>query len=121
MVDNAARAAHSVPRGHRNGVSYEHPLAFWIGILVTTAGVATQLPMFFMARDIHYHLAGMPVTPAMTIGMVSMFVGIGMTAYSVFPRNFAAVAAARRFRVSALDDAPIRLAHEASPPVHQPR
>src|SRR4051812_30750664 len=74
-------------RKRPNGVSYEHPLAFWLGVAITTAGVLLQLPMFFMAEDMHYHLSGMPVTTAMAVGMVLLFIGVGITVYSLFPRT----------------------------------
>lgn len=97
-------------RKRANGISYEHPLLFWLGILATTVGVAMQLPMFFMARDMHYVLAGMAVTPMMSIGMGLMFVGLCVTAYSLVPPRRSTVLPSN-IRIGALDDAPIRPAH----------
>jgi putative MFS transporter len=100
------------PRGKRlNGVSYEHPLAFWIGVATTTVGVLLQLPSYFMAHDMRYHLAGMPVTVEMAIGMVMMIVGIGITVYSLFPRSGMANPELSRVSITPLDDARIRPAH----------
>ncbi|WP_460530645.1 MFS transporter [Flindersiella endophytica] len=98
-------------RGKRlNGVSYEHPLAFWVGVVVTTVGVLLQLPGFVMARDTDYMLAGMPVTPEMSIGMMLMLIGIGVTTYSLFPARTEAPRLSR-VSVTPLDDARIRPAH----------
>ncbi|MEG3178632.1 hypothetical protein U1872_20555 [Sphingomonas sp. RB3P16] len=44
--------------------------AFALGCLAVTAGVGTHLPMFAMGRQMHYHLAGMPMTNSMVVGMV---------------------------------------------------
>ena len=95
----------------RNGVSYEHPLAFWSGVTITTAGVLLQLPSFYMARHMHYHLAGMPVTTEMTIGMIMMFVGIGVTVYSLFPASKTVRPELSKVSVTPLDDARIKPAH----------
>lgn len=102
----------AAPR-RRSATTYEHRWAFWTGVVVTTGGVLAQLPMFYMARDMHYQLAGMPVTTSMAVGMVAMFAGIGITAYSLFPRRGSTAVAHPSFRVSALDDTPLRPAHVA--------
>ena len=34
-------------------------LAFWVGCLAVTAGVILHLPMFLMAKDMGWRLAGM--------------------------------------------------------------
>ena len=101
-------------RGKRlNGASYEHPLAFWIGVTITTIGVLLQLPSFFMAHDMRYHLAGMPVTVEMAVGMVLLIVGVGVTTYSLFPRRSSVKPELSRVSITPLDDAAIRPAHIA--------
>ena len=94
-----------------DGASYEHPLVFWLGVTITTAGVLLQLPMFYMARSKHYHLVGMPVTKEMLIGMVLMVIGIVVTAYSLFPRPLPGKPELSRVSIRPLDDARIRPAH----------
>jgi putative MFS transporter len=95
-----------------NGVSYERPVAFWTGCLLVTAGVLLQLPMYYMARHNHYRLAGMPVTPQMSLGMAMMFVGVLLTIYGLFPRHGSGDRTnISRIRVAAIDDAPIKPAH----------
>src|SRR5262252_1196515 len=94
-----------------NGASYERPLAFWAGVTVTTAGVLLQLPMFFMARHDHYRLAGMPVSGEMLAGMLLMFLGAGVTAYSLFPASRSARPEVSAISIAPLDDAPVGPAH----------
>ncbi|MFL6110435.1 MAG: MFS transporter [Catenulispora sp.] len=95
-----------------DGVSYEHPVGFWAGILTTTTGVVLQLPMYWMARDMHFHLAGMAMTWYMELGMVLLFVGVGLTVWSLYPRRVPDRAFSR-IMVRALDDTPISRAHVA--------
>lgn len=102
---------HRLLRKRLNGVSYEHPLAFWLGVTITTVGVLLQLPSFYMARDMRYHLAGMPVTTEMAIGMVLLVIGVGITAYSLFPASRTARPELSKVSVTPLDNAPIRPAH----------
>ncbi|MFI9847624.1 MFS transporter [Nonomuraea sp. NPDC051941] len=91
--------------------SYEHPLAFWSGVTTTTVGVLLQLPSYFMAHDMRYHLAGMPVTTEMAVGMVLLFIGVGITTYSLFPKSRGKRSELSKVSITPLDDAPIRPAH----------
>jgi len=96
------------------GVSYEHPAAFWGGVAAATIGALMQLPMYFGAGEMGYRLRGMPVDATMAIGMALMVVGVGLTAYGLFPhRSSAPPGAASRIQVKALDDAPMTRAHVA--------
>lgn len=94
-----------------NGVSYEHPIAYWLGVTTTTVGVLLQLPGFFMARDMHYQLAGMPVTTEMAVGMGLLLLGVAITAYSLFPKSGAVRRELSKVSITPLDDARIRPAH----------
>ncbi|MGL4312667.1 MAG: MFS transporter [Sphingomonas sp.] len=86
--------------------------AFALGCALVTAGVITHLPMFAMARAMHYRLAGMPMGWAMTIGMGLIVAGVFIAAYGLLPRNLAAQrAAAADIVVAAPEDAPLGLAH----------
>jgi putative MFS transporter len=98
-------------RKRLNGASYEHPLAFWCGVTTTTVGVLLQLPDFVSARHDHYHLAGMPVSPAMAIGMALMFVGVGLTTYSLFPRSQPVRPDLSRISIGPLDEARLSWSH----------
>ena len=43
--------------------------AFWLGSAFVVMGVLLHLPMFLMARAMHYRLAGMPMGAGMLWGM----------------------------------------------------
>lgn len=64
-------------------ISRREPLA-WAGISAVTLGVLLHLPMYVQAADEHYRLAGMSVDVAMLVGMILIFVGLGLTAYGLF-------------------------------------
>ncbi|MEV0351459.1 MFS transporter [Nonomuraea sp. NPDC050680] len=86
-------------------------MAFWSGVTTTTVGVLLQLPSYFMAHDMRYHLAGMPVTTEMAVGMVLLFIGVGITTYSLFPKSRGSRPELSKVSITPLDDAPIRPAH----------
>lgn len=65
-------------------------LAFWLGSLIVTAGVILHLPMFLMARDTGYVMAGMPMDAGMLWGMALIVAGVGLTAWGLLPRQIAA-------------------------------
>lgn len=94
--------------------SFEHPLAFWLGTVACAVGVLLHLPMYYSARDMGYHMAGMKPDPPMIVGMVLIGVGLAATLYGVMPRGSGAIrAAGARIRVRTLDDAPITKRHVA--------
>src|SRR5580700_1596516 len=45
--------------------------AFWFGCILVTTGVVLHLPMFLMARDSGYLLAGMPMDNGVLLGMAA--------------------------------------------------
>ena len=93
-------------------MTFAHAGAFWFGVIAVTGGVILHLPMYFMARNNGYRLAGMPMDRPMQIGMGAIVVGLIASLYGLFPRSATANAAkASRIRVSAIDDAPLTLAH----------
>jgi MFS transporter, putative metabolite:H+ symporter len=100
-------------RNRLNGSSYEHPVAFWLGVTLTAAGVILQLPMFYMARGMHYHVAYMPVTNVMLAGMGMMFLGLGVTTYSLFPRSRRSRPELSTISITPLDDVRLKPAHIA--------
>lgn len=86
--------------------------AFALGCLAVTLGVMAHLPMFAMARAMHYHLAGMPMDNLMLGGMMLILLGTGIAAYGLLPRELAAQrAAAADIVVAAPEDAPLSAAH----------
>lgn len=86
--------------------------AFILGCIAVTIGVVAHLPMFAMARSMHYRLAGMPMDGMMLGGMALIVLGTMIAAYGLLPRDMAAQrAAAADIVVAAPEDAPLGLAH----------
>ncbi len=87
-------------------------LAFLAGCVAVTVGVLLHLPMFWMARDMGFHLAGMPMDAGMIFGMFLIVGGIAVAAYGLLPQNVSAqIAASRHISVAAPEDAPLSFAH----------
>ncbi|MBV8972135.1 MAG: MFS transporter [Sphingomonadaceae bacterium] len=86
--------------------------AFVLGCVAVTAGVVAHLPMFAMARMMHYRLAGMAMGGTMLIGMGLIVAGVGVAAYGLLPRDLAKQrAAAAAIEVVAPEDARLGWAH----------
>ena len=94
------------------GVTFGNAGMFWFGVIAVTTGVLLHLPMYVMGRADGYRLAGMPMNTPMQFGMAAIIVGLVACLYGLYPRAAGATAlAASRIKVSALDDAPLSLAH----------
>jgi putative MFS transporter len=88
--------------------------AFWTGLVAVIAGVILHLPMYVQARDMSYHLAGMPLDTGMLVGMVLIVAGLAGTIWGLIPRDHPhALASDVHIRVKALDEVPIRASHVA--------
>lgn len=87
-----------------------HLWAFWLGCAIATAGVALHLPMFLMARDMGYRLAGMPMDAGMLAGMGLIVIGIVVAGYGLLPRA-AEGGSDANIAVTPPEDAPLTLAH----------
>jgi putative MFS transporter len=86
--------------------------AFALGCVAVTLGVCAHLPMFAMAREMHYHLAGMPMDPVMIFGMFLIVAGVLVAAYGLLPRNLGAQrAAAADIVIAAPEDAHLGWPH----------
>lgn len=70
----------------RNGLTFHHPLAFWSGCALLTAGVFSHVPMFMMGRHTHWQMVGMPMTIEMWIGMALIPIGLLFSSYGMMPR-----------------------------------
>lgn len=70
---------------HQTGIAFRSPAAFWTGIACVSAGVLSHLPDFVSARAMHYHMAGMEMSMMMHAGMLSIVVGLGLTAWGLIP------------------------------------
>ncbi len=86
--------------------------AFWIGCGIVTTGVLLHLPMFWMARDMGFKLAGMPMDTGMFVGMGLIVFGIAVTGYGLLPKTTQPLhREAARAVVSPPEDAPLTVAH----------
>ncbi|WP_241491805.1 MFS transporter [Sphingomonas endophytica] len=86
--------------------------AFVLGCVAVTAGVVAHLPMFAMARTMHYRLAGMPMDAGMIAGMGLIVAGTLVAAYGLLPRDLRAQRlAAADLVVAAPEDAPLGVGH----------
>jgi putative MFS transporter len=93
------------------GVTFGHPVAFWLGVAAVTGGVLLHLPMYLMGKDMGYKLAGMPMNVGMQIGMVAIIAGLVASLWGLIPRDAVNPDAVSRIRVSALDDAKLTRVH----------
>ena len=69
-----------------NGLSFHHPIAFWLGCIAITSGVLAHIPMFMHASHMGYRMAGMPMDMTMLIGMGMIPAGLLLAAYGLMPR-----------------------------------
>lgn len=97
-----------------NGLSFHHPLAFWLGCIAITAGVLAHLPMFICAAGMDYQMAGMEMDAFMLTGMAVIPVGLVLASYGLMPRmdqlrRNASGAASLHFHVA--DTAPLNAEH----------
>jgi MFS transporter, putative metabolite:H+ symporter len=87
-------------------------LAFWFGCVLVTAGVLLHLPMFLMARDSGYVLAGMRMDNGMLFGMFAIVTGIAFAAYGLLPQPPEERGVGQLFDVATpLENSPLTPAH----------
>ena len=87
------------------------PAAFWLGTLLAVIGVLLHIPMFVMARSMHYQMAGMPMGTGMLCGMALIVGGIAAALYGLRPKKASAEAATLHERIVAPEDAPLTVWH----------
>jgi len=86
--------------------------AFALGCVAVTIGVVMHLPMFMMAREMHFALAGMAMGWDMVVGMALIVGGCLVAAWGLLPRDIAgARAQAAAIEIAAPEDAPLSAAH----------
>ena len=83
--------------------------AFWFGSAIVSVGVALHLPMFWMARNSGFILAGMAMDFGMLLGMAMIVGGIAAAGFGLLP-NHAPQPSAHEF-VAPPEDAPLTGAH----------
>lgn len=69
-----------------NGLSFHHPVAFWIGCTALVAGVLAHFPGFIASAHQHYQMNGLPMDDTMMIGMVLIPVGFLLATFGLMPR-----------------------------------
>lgn len=93
---------------------FQHPVAFWLGVLASATGVLLHLPMYFGTRDTHYRMAGMHPDAPMLTGMALILTGLLLALYGLLPANNGEIRRqVSQIRVRALDETPIRWPHVA--------
>jgi putative MFS transporter len=103
-------SARAVSGSHYKG--FQHPVAFWAGVVACTVGVALHIPMYYDSRGMGYQMAGMRPDAAMIVGMVLIGAGLVAGLYGLIPPASGAIRRrAAGIRVQALDDAPLRSQH----------
>jgi len=90
------------------------PPAFWLGSLAVVAGVLLHLPMFLMARAMHYRLAGMPMESGMLWGMALIVGGAAAAVYGLRPKKASVDRGGIHERIVAPEDAPLTPWHWAA-------
>jgi putative MFS transporter len=69
-----------------SGISFHHPVAFWLGCAAVVAGVLMHMPMFAMGRMTHWRMVGMPMDNLMLFGMALIPAGLLLSTYGLMPR-----------------------------------
>lgn len=61
--------------------------AFWLGSIIVAVGVTLHLPMFIMAGDMGYMMAGMPMDSGMLAGMALIVAGTALAGFGLLPKG----------------------------------
>src|SRR5258706_5354704 len=69
------------------GLSFNHPIAFWLGCFALTAGVLAHFPGFSASAHQHYHMVGLPMDDTMMIGMALIPLGFLLATYGLMRRT----------------------------------
>jgi putative MFS transporter len=101
---------------HHPGITFRHRGAFWAGVVCVSTGVAAHLPDFARAREVHFHMGGMPTSPLMHLGMLLIVLGLALTGFGLIPaRNFGSAShvADTSILLRTMDDARLTFHHWA--------
>ena len=91
--------------------SRPHFWFFVFGCIAVTVGVLMHIPMYWMGRDIGFHLADMPMDTEMLVGMALIVAGVGLAGYGLVPRTPTIDPTLKHATVIAPEDAPLTPAH----------
>jgi len=84
---------------------------FWLGSLAVIAGVLLHIPMFLMAREMHFALVGMPMDTEMLWGMALIIGGCAAAAYGLQSKAASTNVRTMHERIVAPEDAPLTVRH----------
>ena len=103
---------HTARRMKYKGLSFYHPFAFWMGCSAIVAGVLSHIPMFLHAAPMGFHMAGMPMSTTMLVGMAFIPLGLILSGYGLTPRlNQLAKSDASQLHFHVADGIPLNCEH----------
>ena len=86
-------------------------MAFWTGAAFVTFGVLAHLPDYLAAGDMHFHMAGMPMSGVMIAGMFFVAAGMVLATWGLLPPAVALPHRSTTYHLRAIDDAALTGAH----------
>ena len=94
-----------------HGISFHRPIAFWAGATFVTLGVLAHLPDYLAAGDMHFHMAGMPMSRVMIAGMFLIASGMVLATWGLLAPVPTAGHRPTTYHLRAIDDAALTGAH----------
>ena len=93
------------------GISFHRPVAFWTGATFVTLGVLAHIPDYLAAGDMHFHMAGMPMSRVMVGGMFLVAAGMVLATWGLLAPVPASARRPATYHLRAIDDAALTGAH----------
>jgi len=93
------------------GISFHRPVAFWTGATFVTLGVLAHIPDYLAAGDVHFHMAGMPTSRMMILGMFLVAAGMVLATWGLLAPVPASAHRPASYHLRAIDDAALTGAH----------
>ena len=93
------------------GISFHRPVAFWTGATFVTLGVLAHIPDYLAAGDMHFHMAGMPMSRVMISGMFLVAAGMVLATWGLLAPAPASTHRPTTYHLRAIDDAALTSAH----------
>jgi len=94
-----------------SGISFHRPVAFWTGATFVTLGVLAHIPDYLAAGDVHFHMAGMPTSRMMILGMFLVAAGMVLATWGLLAPVPASAHRPASYHLRAIDDAALTGAH----------
>jgi putative MFS transporter len=92
-------------------ISFHRPVAFWTGAAFVTLGVLAHIPDYLAAGDMHFHMAGMPMSGVMIAGMFLVAAGMVLATWGLLAPVPASAHRPVTYQLRAIDDAALTGAH----------